>query len=112
MTPLNDLVIAAAANTGTVTSAPIPAKFLLAATAQAVFTDGAAAGTLKLEASNDDKNPTHWNDIPDASESVSAGATTMTPILATYLCYQWIRVNFESSGGSGTLSVRLHGWGA
>ena len=114
MSPANVRAIDAAANTGTVTSAAFPAQFLIGATAQAFFTDNAAAGSLKLQGSNDPPigTPTHWSDIQNSSAAVTAGATTCTPPLAAYLCYQWIRVAFVSSGGAGTLSAHLHTWSA
>lgn len=107
----NHPVINAVANASTVTSAAVDARFVLMATAQAVFTDGSAAGTLKLQASNDNSAPTNWNDIPLATASVVSGADTMTPVLATPFCYQFIRVSFTSSGGAGTFTVNLHTMG-
>ena len=112
MSPANFLAIDAATNTGTVTSDAYPAQFLVGATAQASFTDNTAAGSLKLQGSNDPKSPTNWSDIPSTATAVASGATTATPPLAAYLCYQWIRVAFVRSGGAGTLSAYLHTWSA
>lgn len=114
MSPANFLAIDAVANSGTVTSSPIPAQFLIGATAQARFSANDAAGSLKLQGSNDPPigTPTNWSDIQNSSAAVTAGATTSTPPLAAYLCYQWIRVAFVSSGGTGTLSAMLHTWSA
>lgn len=112
MTPANPKILDAVANSGTVVSAAVDARFLWSATVQAAFTDGAAAGTLKLQSSNDPAAQTHWNDIPSATASVASGATTTTPILSTPLCYQWIRVAFASSGGAGTITAYLHTVGA
>lgn len=111
MSPANETAISAT-NTGTITSAAVVSRFVLAATAQAVFTDAAAAGTLKLQGSNDATSPTHWNDIANATTTVVAGATATTPLLAANLCYQWIRVVWTSSAGAGTVTVNLHTVGA
>lgn len=105
-------VISAASNAGTVLSAAIDADYLSMITAQASFTDDAAAGTLKIQASNI-VNPgaSDWVDVPDATASVASGVLTMTPILDTPFCYKWLRVVFTHSGGAGTLTVTAHGNG-
>jgi len=107
----NYAAMAALVNSGTVYSAAINAQFLLGATAQATFTDSTAAGTLSLQASNDPGTPINWNAIPNTSATVSAGATTMTPIQSAPFAYQWIRVVWVSSGGAGTITCNLHGMG-
>lgn len=111
MEAFNSPVINAVANTGTVVSAAFDGTYLVNCTAQAKFTDAAAAGTLKIQCSNDPVNPTNWNDVPLATAAVASGALTMTPILSTPLCYKWLRVSFTSSGGAGTLTVNAHGNG-
>jgi hypothetical protein len=77
------------------------------ATVQATFTDAAAAGTLKLQSSNDPINPTHWNDITGASIAVAAGATVTTPGVANHLCYPFIRAVFTRTAGAGTITAYL-----
>ncbi len=114
MIPFNDTIISAVANTGTVVSSAIDANFLAYLTAQASFTDGTAAGTLKIQGSNDPANPpstSSYNDIASAAATVASGALTTTPVLAAPLCYRWVRVSFTSSGGAGTFTVNVHGWG-
>lgn len=103
----NFQVLAAVANSGTVTSAAVTAVQIIAATCQATFTDGSAAGTLKLQGSNDAAAPATWNDIPNTSVSVTSGATSCTPVAAPPLCYNWIRAVFVSSGGAGTITARM-----
>jgi hypothetical protein len=105
-------VFQAKANTGTVASSAIPAKFIINATVQAVFTDAAAAGTLKLQASNDPVNPVHWSDIVGGSIAVAAGSTSMTPSLPNALSYQWIRAVFVSTGGAGLINGYMNTVGA
>lgn len=104
----NEPILTAVANAGTVTSAAIDSRFRCGATVQAKFTDGSAAGTLKIQGSNDPNAPTNWNDIPNMTATVASGATTCTPNTDVLLCYQWVRVVFVSSGGAGTISANLH----
>jgi hypothetical protein len=107
---LNDVIIIN--NSGTSSTAAIDTTNTLRGSAQAVFSDGAAAGSLKLQGSNDFTNagnlpsnfvPTHWNDIPSTTQAVTAGATTLIP--STEFSYRWIRVTFVSTGGAGTITV-------
>jgi hypothetical protein len=77
------------------------------ATVQATFTDAAAAGTLKLQASNDPINPTNWSDITGASVVVVAGALVITPSVINHLCYQFIRAVFTRTAGAGTITAYL-----
>jgi hypothetical protein len=79
--------------------------------AQAVFSDGAAAGSLSFQGSNDQTNagnlpgvftPTHWNNI-GSPVVVAAGATSLLPLLE--FSYRWVRVTFVSSGGAGTITI-------
>lgn len=111
MRSFNDPVFAAVTNTGTVTSIAIDASYLISATVQAKFTDVAAAGTLKLQASNDNALPTNWNDIPNSSATVASGALTTTPPIAAPFSYRWIRAVFVSSGGAGTINGVMQGIG-
>lgn len=108
MNTLNELIWNAVANTGTVTSAAVDARFLCSATVQAKFTDNTAAGSLKLQGSNDSVSPANWNDVANSSATVASGALTTTPLLTPILCYQWIRAVFVSSGGAGTITAYLH----
>ncbi len=105
MQQFNYPAITAQVNTGTVNSAAIPAKFITSFTAQGVFTDNAAAGTLKAQGSNDVSSPTHWSDIALATVAVTAGGTVCIPV--TVSCYEWIRVTYTRSAGAGTFSVRV-----
>ncbi len=79
------------------------------------FSDAAAAGTLKFQASND-KNaamvafgqpiiPAHWVDIAGESVVVVAGATIIIPKFD--ICYQSIRLVWTRTAGAGTINVNL-----
>lgn len=67
--------------------------------AQCIIT-GAPVGTLKLQSSNDGST---WDDVPDSSYSVTVAVSVM------YSCveqeYQYFRVSYTRSSGSGALNV-------
>lgn len=107
---LNFPVFSAQAN-ATANSAPILCRFLASASCQITFTDVAAAGTLKLQVSNDPVNPTNWNDLANSSVTVAAGATSVTPPLTPYLAYQYIRAVWTRTAGAGTMTAQFHAWG-
>lgn len=96
----------------------IRADQLYAASFVAIFSDVAAAGTVKLQASNDKPQsgslapftPTNWKDISGASATVVAGVAPIIP--KTDLCYQWIRVVFtQTNPGIGTINVMMNAQG-
>lgn len=93
----------------------VDANQLAWASFQAIFGDAAAAGTLKVQASNDICpegymaqvfTVTNWTDIPSASVAVVAGASVL--ISKIDLSYRWIRVVYTSSAaGSTTIHVNM-----
>ena len=93
----------------------IEASQLYAASFQAFFGDDTAAGTLKVQASNDECfvfyqpgnfTVTNWSDIPDATATVASGASVLIPTLQ--LAYRWLRVVYTpSGGGSTTINVNM-----
>lgn len=98
----------------TVNSAAIPALNLFYCSAQLIATGG-AAGTFKLQASNDDPHgapaqiaPTNWNDIPSATVAVTGAGSYLIP--KTELCYQWVRVVYTNTG-AGTIAANFKGLG-
>lgn len=96
----------------TVTTAAIPALNLFYCSAQIAAT-GSAAGTMKLQASNDDPQgnttPQNWSDITGATVAVSGAGAFMIP--KTELCYQNIRIVYTNSG-TGTISIIFKALGA
>ncbi len=98
------------ATNATTESAAIRAEFITSISAQAWFSDNAAAGNVKFQASNDPVSPTHWNDVPSTAQTVAAGATTLIP--NTLCCYEWVRVVWTRTGGGGTFTVRVKSLGA
>jgi hypothetical protein len=96
-------------------SAAIDAQGLFRISCQAVFSDSTAAGSVKLQGSNDPstannlpglQTPTHWSDIPNTSQTVTAGATVLVP--ATEISYRFVRVVFiQTTPGVGTITANV-----
>lgn len=106
----NPDTVAASAN---VNGDPIYAALLLYVSLQA-NPDGAATGTIKLQASNDLGNPqnnfvpTNWVDIPSATVTL-ASAKGLIP--KTEICYNWIRY-VQTGAGAGNVVINVFGQGA
>lgn len=86
----------------------------IAASFQAVFGDATAAGTFKLQASNDTYNdrynypqgtftPTNWTDIPNQTASITSGGSAILTI--PQCAYRWIRAVYTRSGGGSTTII-------
>lgn len=75
---------------------------------------GSAAGTIKLQASNDQafapSVPTNWTDITGSSQSVSGAGTVMWNVLSNP-SYAWVRVVYTNATGTGTLTLNFFGKG-
>jgi hypothetical protein len=95
--------------------AQIDSNQLAAASFQALFGDSSAAGTLKIQMSNDiflesyqpsNFTVSNWTDIPSATATVTAGASAV--IMLPEISYRWMRVVFTSSvAGSTTINVQM-----
>ena len=96
----------------TVTTPAFTSLNLLYMSAQITAT-GAAAGTLKMQASNDDfpnsTPPVNWSDVAGVSVVVSGAGAFLIP--KTDICYQWIRFVYTNTG-TGTISLVLKAQGA
>lgn len=80
---------------------------------QLVFT-GSPQGNFKLQASNDLGDPaaagdenkyinvTNWTDIADSAQTISAAGDHMWTV--EHSGYNWVRVVWTQTGGSGTLT--------
>lgn len=93
-------------NSSSINTAPFQTTNTLYCSAQ-LTANGAASGTLKLQASNDPSDinnnpPTNWSDIPNASVIISGSGTFLIPIQT--LCYEWVRLVYTNTG-IGTISV-------
>lgn len=91
----------------------IDASQLFKGSAQAVVT-GTAAGTLKVQVSNDNyipakAPPTHWNDLSGSSVAIAGAGNYLIPQVD--LCYQWLRLVFTNTSGTGTITANFKGNG-
>ena len=93
---------------GNLTGAAIPVTQSTQASVVVTLTGSTGAGTVSVQASNDAPDsafpigefvPTNWVAIPNASVAVSGTGQYLLPI--TGLAFQFIRVVFTHSGGSG-----------
>lgn len=101
MRQVNDHIIPVQA-AATVTTSPIPSLNLFYCSAQ-IATTGSAAGTLVIQASNDDTPgtpPANWGTI--ATVTITGAGSFLIP--KTDLCYQWVRLVYTNSG-TGTISA-------
>lgn len=112
---VNDVVLSAADDVSR-TGGAIDSNQLISASFQTIFGDVNAAGTVKIQASNDIYNakynfpqglfvPTHWSDIASATATVTAGVCPLITLDQSKLCYRWLRVVFTSSGAGATTIV-------
>jgi len=106
--------ILSAVDTASQTGAAVEASQLVSMSAHAYFGDVTAAGTLKLQASNDPDAqgpvstfvPTNWVDIPSASAAIAAGAPALITI--ANMSYRWVRAVYtRTGGGSSTINVNM-----
>lgn len=107
--------VLSAVDTSTQTGIQIEASQLYAASFQAYFGDNTAAGTLTVQASNDEFGTfyqpgtftaTNWTLIPGATATITAGASAL--ILVPVTSFRWMRVVYtSSSGGSSTINVNM-----
>lgn len=99
-----------------VNSTALTAQNLFQCSVQMVCT-GSAAGTLKVQASNDTRpgalpsqvTPTNWSDIPSATVTVTGAGTYLIPKID--ICYQYIRLVYTNTG-TGTIAANLKALGA
>lgn len=108
-TILNDV------DTATVTGAAINSGQWVSASFQSIFGDVTAAGTIKIQGSNDFSKagtqmaftPTNWNDIPNATATIASGVGPM--ILIPNMAFEWVRAVYtRTSGGSTTVIVQAN----
>lgn len=98
-------IVFSAQTQATANSAAFDTSSVVAISLQMTFTDGAAAGTVKLQASNDNTNPTVWSDVASQTATVAAGATVLIPKFD--ISYQWMRAVWTSTGGAGTMTAKV-----
>lgn len=100
-----------------VTGGKVDSGQIVSASFQVILGDATAAGTFKLQASNDicafgnvaaDFTPTNWTDIPN--QSVALTAATLTGLLTiASMNYRWIRAIYtRTTAGSTTAVVNMN----
>jgi hypothetical protein len=110
------LIDAGNAATSPLNSGKIDARQVYSLSLIMTSTNGANAGTVKLQGSNDicafgniasAFTPTTWVDIPasliDGSGTVAAGGAVTLSI--KQLCYAWVRAVWTPSAGAGTITA-------
>lgn len=105
-----------APDTASASSAQLDSSQLVSISIQSIFGDITAAGSVKLQMSNDicpmNNLPssfvvTNWSDIPSASATVAAGVCAPITLPMT-LSYRWLRVVYTRvSGGSSTVTINV-----
>jgi len=101
---LTDTVISAADASVNQTSGAVDTTQAVTISAHVVMT-GTAAGTAKLQASNDTGTPSNWVDVPSATVAVSAAGQFLIPTLN--VSYSSMRVVYTFSSGTGTVTVKI-----
>lgn len=103
-------------DSGNITGSALDVNQIVSASFAPVCGDNTAAGTLKLQVSNDlvsnnsrqNFTPTNWCDIPNATSTISAGVGPA--IVIGNMCFSYIRAVYtRSSGGTTTLKVNMNG---
>lgn len=111
----SQVVILSGVNSGSITGIAYDVNQIISASFQVVNGDATAAGTVKLQASNDvcssgnrqNFTPTNWSDIPSATSTVASGVGPMI-IIAT-MNFSFIRAIYtRTSGGSTTLQLQMN----
>lgn len=93
---------------------------LINLTFQTIMGDVSAAGTVKIQGSNDNPAahgnrqtfiPTHWSDIPNATSTIASGVGPLI-VIANVACQYMRAVYTKTSGGSTTITILANGVGA
>jgi hypothetical protein len=98
------------ADTGSKTGLAFETQQIYSASFCPIFGDTSAAGTVKIQGSNDSPVgpiaqfiPTNWNDIPNATSLIVAGLGPA--IIVQTLNFQFIRAVFTSTNSGNTTIV-------
>lgn len=111
--------VLSAIDTASANGSQIDANQLINPSFQIVFGDATAAGTFKIQASNDICNDryqpatftvTNWTDVPSATATIASGASAIITIQNQQ--FRWLRAVFtRSGGGSTTVTVNMNAAG-
>lgn len=109
------VTVLSAPDTASATGSGFNVNQAVSASFVSVFGDATAAGTLKIQASNDFPiagelapfTPTNWADIPNATSTAVAGVAPT--IVIANMCFQFIRLVYtRTGGGTTTVSVNMN----
>jgi len=109
------VLVLSGADTGNVTGTAFDVNQIVSASFTSVCGDATAAGTVKLQVSNDlvsngtrnNFTPTNWSDIPNATSTIASGVGPA--IVIGNMCFSYIRAVYtRTSGGSTTIQVLMN----
>jgi hypothetical protein len=103
------ITILSAVDTSSQNGSAINANQLVSASFQPIFGDVTAAGTVKIQFSNDNPGtaynftPTNWTDIPNATSAIASGVGP--GIVIANMAFQFIRAVYTRTGGGSTTVI-------
>lgn len=108
--------ILSGASSGSVTGSAIDVGQTMSASFQVVTAAVDAAGTVKIQISNDNPGanglavqgsfvPTNWSDLTSATITVASGAGA--PLVLPNMCFRWIRAIYTRSGGGSAAVITI-----
>lgn len=115
------VTILSGVTSGSVTGTALDTNQCVNITFQTITTSSDAAGTVKIQGSNDNPGaqyrqnftPTNWSDIPNATASIASGVGPMI-VLSNIAC-GYLRAVYTRSGGGAadkTIVVKANAVGA
>lgn len=112
MRQLNEIALSSA-DLSSANGAAIGSANLFSLSVQVIASGTAPVGALKVQISNDAPNtvggPTNWTDISGATVSVTGVGSFLIP--KTEICYQWIRLVWTKTSGTGVVTAKLQALG-
>lgn len=89
---------------GAQNSSAIDCSYHLSSSVHVVATGaGSPTGAVKVQVSNDKSNPTNWVDLATVTVSTTTAGNYLIPKFE--LAYQWIRVVYTKTSGTGNITA-------
>ena len=114
--PFPALAAINAATAGAQASVAIPTQNIFNMSVQIVAT-GAPVGVAKIQVSNDEAIsipnqfvPTNWNDLSGVTVNVTAAGAFLIPKFD--VCYNYVRIVYTKTSGTGSITANVKGLGA
>lgn len=105
-----------ASTVGAQNSSQIDARLLFNMSVQ-VIAAGAPVGVVKVQVSNDEGSsipqpfsPTNWVDLPSATIAVATAGQLLIPKFD--LCYNYVRIVYTKTSGTGSITAEVKSLGA